>query len=285
MNHNLERQPYVRADHNVLVDQEYAADHASSDRYGSPADLRRALTGGRFWLAVLAMSSVLLLGCLPQILTAVRSSTLSRGFHAQTIIEATNSDWLRLVLPVLCPLPYAAVYVDELRTRYQRLILSRTSIGAYIRGKIIATAVSGGLSVLLGSMLAYCLLSQAFLPIEGSSSTQSPESQAYPFVGVLQRSGLLACSGVFWALVGQSAGAVSRSKSVAQAALFLFFYLLIVLCERFFPNIYVFNPKEWLSPGASWPLGAWGVFILLTGCAAIVALIFAAVVQRRISHG
>ena len=60
--------------------------------------------------------------------------------------------------------------------------------------------------------------------------------------------------------------------------------MLIILNERYFKDLYVLYPKEWLFPSDVWVMGGFGVIALLGVLCAILCLAFAHIAERRIAN-
>ncbi len=71
---------------------------------------------------------------------------------------------------------------------------------------------------------------------------------------------------------------------MAYASPFIVFYILIILNERYLPNVYVISPREWLFPGEGWMLGAYGTVLLMLEITAVCALLFYMIARRRIAN-
>ena len=69
---------------------------------------------------------------------------------------------------------------------------------------------------------------------------------------------------------------------MAYAAPFIIYYLLIILHERYFTELYVLYPKEWLEPTQAW--GGWGAAILVVLLTALGGVVFAAQARRRLER-
>lgn len=251
--------------------------------YAISSDIRRALTGRGFIISAAGMVLIIALSSLSSIIEAARSTTLlQNGFHAQFILNALASGGFTLALPILCALPYTAAFVDDIRSGYIKLHLHRSGVKPYIKGKLIACGLSGGLALLLGILTAYALSALVFMPMELAPG-EGEAVQPY-FTQLLLKAAILFCSGAFWSLVGFTFSAATQSKYMAYASPFIFYYVFIILHERYFERVYVLYPKEWLFPSASWVLGGFGVILLLTLLSAIVSLCFALVAQRRLEN-
>ncbi len=251
--------------------------------YVISSDIRRALSTPGFIVSMIGVVLVIALASADSVIEAVRSGApLANGYHAQIIIDAFSSDGFTLALPILCALPYTAAFVDDMKSGYIKLYLHRSGAKSYVKGKIVACAFSGGLALLLGILLAYALSALVFTPMELALGEEEA-TQPYP-AQLLLKSATLFFSGAFWSLTGGTFAAATRSKYMAYASPFIFYYVLIILHERYFEDLYVVYPREWLLQSEPWPLGGFGVMLLLALLSAIVSLCFAIIAGRRLEN-
>ncbi len=255
--------------------------------YAVATDIKRALTGRGFVIGSIGVVLVLFLSSLEDIVQMMRivqnGSDLANGYHAQLMTAALSSDWVTLAIPILCSLPFTAAFVDDVKTGFLKLYVHRCGIWPYIRGKVIACALSGGLALFLGTVAAYGLSALIFTPMELAAG---PEETVYPyFAQFLLKAAVLFFSGAFWSLVGFTFAALAQSRYMAYASPFILYYLLIILHERYCEAFYVLYPKEWLFPSEAWVLGSLGVILLLAELSVILSFCFAIVAQRRIARG
>ena len=205
---------------------------------------------------------------------------LENGFSANLILSALSSDWMTLALPILCAIPCTASFVEEIKSGFIKEYLPRTTIKQYICDKIGACAVSGGVVLGTGILLAYGLSMLVFSPLEGPLEEGMA---AEPYLAViLSRAALYFLSGGFWALTGMTFAALTGSKYMAYASPFIFYYVLIILNERYFNDLYILYPKEWLNPSDFWVLGSWGAAIWVIELSVLMALAFGQAARRRI---
>ncbi len=247
------------------------------------SSVRQSLFTGQFLLGVVFVAAAVFLASTEALLDAFRSEELlAYGFHGTFVLEAVTSDTIILCLPILCALPYAASYVDDVKTGFIKLYLHRTSQRGYILGKTLGCVISGGLVVALGLFLAYAAAALVFLPMEAAPAPEAePPRHLQEFFSV---SWLFFLSGGFWALFGMTMSAQMESRYIAYASPFIFYYVLIILHERYFDWLYVLYPKAWLAPGEEWVIGKWSVAPLLLELMAVTALYFARSVKRRVSE-
>lgn len=252
-------------------------------KYTIKSDIKRALTGTGFLIGITGMILVITLSSLESIINAVRSTTpLQNGYHAQLIMGSLKSDWVTLALPILCALPFTTTFVEDVKSGFIKQYLHRSGFAPYIKAKLIACGLSGGLVLFCGIILAYGLSALIFTPME-LALTEYEMAQPY-FAQVLMIAATLLLSGTFWSLLGFTFAALTMSKYMAYASPFIIYYVLIILNERYFKDLYVLYPKEWLFPSDAWVLGSLGVILLLVVLTAIVSLAFTITAIRRLSN-
>jgi len=186
-------------------------------------------------------------------------------------------------MPILCALPYTASFVEDIRSGFLKQYLPRSGKKAYIRGKLIACGLSGGLVLVAGALSLYALAALVFTPME---LALGPGEAGQPYFALfLMKAVMLFFFGVFWSLAGFTFAALAMNTYMAYASPFILYYLLIILKERYFENLYVLYPREWLFPSGKWEMGSFGVILLLVELTAVLCLVFAVTAERRLSDG
>lgn len=252
-------------------------------KYTTSSDIKRALSGKGFFIGMAGIVLIIAISSLESIIQAARSTeALQNGYHAQLVISSLSSDWVTLAIPIVCALPFTSAFVDDVKSGYIKQYIPRTGVKPYIRAKLIACGLSGGLVLFFGIVTAFVLALLVFSPME-LALAEGEVGQPY-FAQVLTISATLFFSGAFWSLVGFTFASLTMSKYMAYASPFIIYYVLIILHERYFENLYVLYPKEWLFPSDAWVLGSWGVLLLLTELTAIISLVFTAVAKRRLAN-
>lgn len=131
------------------------------------SDMRRAIASKGFLFGTLGLVLVVILSSVESVIMLTRfDHHIPYGYHAQFIMEAFASDWFTLALPILCALPFTAAFVDDIKSGYIKPYLHRTTIGQYIKSKLAACALSGGLALFAGAVLSYALAALVFAPME-----------------------------------------------------------------------------------------------------------------------
>lgn len=222
-----------------------------------------------FGLAVIGTVVSVFLGAGVSLLSAFQSEDmLGAGFYRDIVVEGIRSDLFLFMLPILCVIPYAASYLEDRRSGFVKIYLIRTSRRGYLTGKALACMLSGGFCLVLGIGLALIFSKMAFQPMELPSETAFSEKDGWDtLINTLSR---MCLSGAFWSFVGMDLSAITSSKYMAYGGSFILYYVLIILCERYFPGCYVLYPKEWIYPERI-PFGGFGVFVV---CFELWALLF-----------
>ena len=247
------------------------------------SNLRQSVVTWRFLLGVLFVAAAVFLASTETLLKALRSEDLlDYGFHGSFVLEAVRSDTIVFCLPIVSALPFAACFVDDVKNGFIKLYIHRAGRRGYILGRSLGCVVSGGLAVALGLLLAYGAAALVFLPMEAAPLPDA-ESPGY-FRELLSVCWRFFLSGGLWALAGLALSSLMESRYIAYGAPFILYYVLIILHERYFDRLYILYPKEWLTPGEAWVLGAWSVTPLLLELMAILTMIFGCAVRKRVSE-
>ncbi len=245
------------------------------------SSIRQALSGRGFLLSLCGTVAVIFLSSIKAIVTAFRSETLLVfGYHHDFITSALGSEGMTLALPLLAALPFTAVFLDDLKSGFLKEYLPRTTPTGYLLGRITGCLLSGALALCLGVFLAYAVAVLLFLPLE-----RAPTDPA--LIGKLIRElrqtlELMACSGALWSAVGLLLGTVTGSKYMAYASPFVLYYVLIILHERYLPDLFILYPKEWIAPSAHWQFGVTGVLLLVGELTVLAELGFFVAAGRRL---
>ena len=197
----------------------------------------------------------------------MRRAFLSKGFVAGVILQTVilfamgvDSDLFHMSVPILCTFPYAAAWLIDYKKGFLRVYLARTDRGNYISGKILSCAISGGSVTALSGQI-YVMF--------------APEKQTEG-IRVL----LFFLSGMLWAVFSAVLAAWSENYYIAYGGGFVIYYLLVILHERYFGELYCLNPIEWLKPEHIWLFGETGIVLLVGGITLIFAWVYAFILWR-----
>ena len=246
------------------------------------SSLRQSVLNGRFLPGVVFVVAAVFLASAETLSRAFRSEgLLDCGFHGRLVLAAVQSDTIVFCLPIVSALPYAASYVDDVKTGFIRLFIHRAGRRGYILGRALGCVVSGGLVISLGLLLACCAAALVFLPREAAPRPGAEDPGA--FQALFSVCGRFFLSGGLWALVGMTMSTLMESRYIACGAPFILYYVLIILHERYFDWLYLLYPKTWLFPGAEWSWGVWSVGPFLLALMAGLTLLFGRRVRKRVA--
>lgn len=233
------------------------------------SDLRRALTGRWFLLALAATTLGLYLSAGSQTYHLLLSlQELAEGYlpedyfyldASSLLTGALQGDFGLLTLPALSALPYGAQALLELRNGVLRPVLFRTGRRSWLAGKLLACVLSG---ILLQGLAALLLLGVLHGMTRVLGGIALPPGDMAALGPLLLRRAL--CGGL-WAALGSAVALLTDTAAAASIAPLCLCYALMMVGMRFFPTFPAMNPMNWLS-GWLWPL-ATGV-----GCAAVLLL-------------
>lgn len=238
----------------------------------------RQVSWVRFVLLMMAMVLVVFFSCADSLICVARErGLLAYEYHTDLVLTALRSDSVAPFLPILAALPFAGSYVDDVKGKFARFILIRTSYLSYLFGRALVCFLSGGLVILSGALLAWASSALLFMPMERAVEAPS-ESTAI----LLKTYVLLFLNGGLWAVMGMAISTLMESKYIAYVSPFILYYLLVILYERYFPKWFLIYPREWMNPSDLWPLGFWGPAILMIELTFLCSLLFVFRAGRRL---
>ena len=242
------------------------------------SQLRRGF-GYRFWLATTASAALIIFSFIHPLLKARQEGAfLYQGYHEVLFSDALFSDNLTFFLPVLAALPFATAYLEDIKSKFARFIVIRSSYSGYLIGQIISCWICGSLVVLFGLVEVYGITLLVFAPIERIETGYTPGD-----VNIVERLILLTLNGGLWAVVGITMSTIMESKYIAYVFPFIAYYLLIIIYERYLPSIWLLSPKNWLNP-TLWTYGIGRAILFLLELTFLCGLIFYIRGKRRLEQ-
>lgn len=233
-----------------------------------------------FGLTVLVTVFIMNIGAWEKIISSFETETLLEStYHFQMIQTGMQSDVFSFALPILSTIPGSAMCLEELQTGFIKEYLPRTSRAGYLAGKIAGCGFLGGIAIVCGVILSLGMDMLIYLPRE--KVLENAGGYTAEWGEFLQKLLLLFCIGAFWALVGMLMSIVTNSKYMAYISPFILYYVLIIVCERYFKNCYVLYPGEWMQP-EKFPGGCYGVMLWICELSVVVSLLFFRLAKDRI---
>lgn len=233
-----------------------------------------------FFLVPILTAAVIMINFVdPVIRTYRETGFFVQGFHITLVIQGFQSDALISFLPILAALPFGGCFVDDLKSKFARFFLIRSSYRIYIISRIIVGFLAGGLVILSGALIAWGATAAVLIPIEREIEGMEPAV----IDGLIEICFLLFLNGGFWSVLGMATSTLMESKYISYATPFVMYYLLVILYERYFSDLFIIYPKTWTDP-AAWPFGCWGAAIFLLEMTLIFAILFAVRAGRRLQQ-
>lgn len=251
-------------------------------------EVRRALSGRAFKLSVFFILVILCALSFEEIAGYIndffeKNKTLANGYHNSYFLNKITSSEIMLVMPIICSLPAATAFIDDMNGKYIRFYLQRSGKSSYIGGKAAASIISGGLVMFLSVVLYYIILILLLTPIQ--AALKADESAPYYIQSIFKTLSLMFLNCSLWAMMGLVLATLTMNRYVAYSGSFIIFYLLVILYERYFPTLYVIYPKEWISPGSFTQLNGFALPLFLVEIIIILCLFFASLCERRFNNG
>lgn len=189
-------------------------------------------------------------------------------FMTDMLTMGMKGDFGLLTLPALSALPFAAQALHEIKSGAIRPAVFRTGRKNWIIGKVAGCVISGML--LQGAAVGLLFLILNGL-MRGYAGQWFPWGDGGDFWPMLLRRML--CGGI-WAGVGCIIALATETASAAYLAPLCLCYALMMIGTRFFPDVAMLNPMQWVN-GAAWLL-----VVLLIITIALQALFLKRGVQR-----
>ena len=147
------------------------------------------------------------------------------------------SDLFSAVLPIVCPLSYAAAFLEEVQSRFIIYSIFRCSYRQYFISKLITVALSGGITacVSLLSVFFYSMLAAGYTNVPGIWNILI--NSLIPFIA----------GGCLFSVIGGLSAAMMKNKYMAYTVPFIFYYILTIFQRRYYKPLYFLNPKEWIT--------------------------------------
>lgn len=238
--------------------------------------LRRGL-GLRFFVAAVAAMGLCFVSFLQPLLLALRQGgRFYQGYHNELITQAFSSDGLASFLPVLAAIPLSAGYLEDVKSKFARFYLIRGSYHSYLFSHCVACWLCGGGAVALGCGTAWGLTTLLLTPME-----QVMENYGSITPKIAAQLTLLMLNGGLWAMVGMALSTVMESSYIAYVSPFIVYYLLVILCQRYFPDAWPLYPRNWLD-SEIWPYGVSSAWWFLLELTALTGLLFFQRGKRRL---
>lgn len=198
------------------------------------------------------------------------------GYHVTLFVQSIRSEVFGSFIPILAAVLASANYVEIIKNKVTAFILIRSNYYSFLFSILGLCFLLGGGVLLGGAIISYGGVALLLSPAEVIE-----KAQVVPYTNLWQTLWLLFLNGGFWASVGMTTSAFIESKYVAYLAPFVSYYLLVILCERYLPDVFLLNPRNWLSPDV-WPYGILGGTTFLLELTVLCDAVFVIRAERRL---
>lgn len=240
---------------------------------------RQAANIWMFLVPVLTAAVIMMNFVDPVIRTYRENGFFMENFHVEILTDGFQSNALISFVPILAALPFSGCFVDDLKSKFARFFLIRSSYRTYIISRIIVCFLAGGLAILSGALIAWGTTAAVLIPFEREIKGMEPAA----IDELVEICFLLFVNGGFWSVVGMAMSTLMESKYISYATPFVLYYLLVILYERYFSDLFIIYPQTWTDP-AVWPFGCWGAAIFQFEMTLIFAFLFAYRAVRRLQQ-
>lgn len=193
---------------------------------------------------------------------------LATGSFVKLYRNALEEQIILFLLPIAAVLPMGAIYVKESSSGFLRLYITRISHMQYIRRKLMLIYASGFLPFFLAGAIALLLSFLLVYPMELQGET--PWEDIWKSCQLLLR---IALTGGILAQIAGIFAALFRNYYMAYGLPFVCYYMLIILKERYFTDMYAMYPAEWIKCEQDWGMDGLGIWIFLA-LFSVTALLF-----------
>lgn len=203
----------------------------------------------------------------------------SEGSFVKFYLKAADTQMTLFLLPIAAVLPMGGIYVKESSSGFLRLYITRISQMEYVRRKTLQIYAGGFLPFFFAGTLGLLCSFLAVYPLEVQG--EMPWESFWQLVQLLLRialvGGILAeVSGIFAALF--------RNYYMAYGLPFVCYYMLIILKERYFTDMYAMYPAEWVKCEHDWGVDGWGIWVFLVAFSITLMLFHGLLLYNRLKE-
>ena len=196
-------------------------------------------------------------------------------FSHTVMAKALSNDMLLAVLPIAAALPFSTAVIEDVKSGYIKQFLPLVSKRSYAVSKLLSCALASVLAVAVGLGLVYFGIYAYHMPLQKAFELANEQRAA----AKLLRSNLgiiLRClpAAALWSALALCIGTAGMNKFLAYISPFISYYVLVIIAERYFRDVLVLNPKNYIAASGEWS-GSPVVISSLTALAAMLAAYFA----------
>lgn len=201
------------------------------------------------------------------------------GSFIKFYLKAADTQITLFLLPIAAVLPMGAIYVKESSCGFLRLYITRISQMEYIKRKTLQIYAGGFLPFFFAGMLGLLCSFLTIYPLELQG--ELPWESLWQLVRLLLR---LALVGGILAEVSGIFAALFRNYYMAYGLPFVCYYMLIILKERYFTDMYAMYPAEWVKCEQDWGVDGLGIWVFLVAFSITLMLFHGLLLYNRLKE-
>lgn len=258
-------------------------------------ELKMALLGKRFVFAFLAMFVCIWMRILPDWLVSADWGDY-RPDALHLVIGSIFFGGVMLVLPFCATLPHAISNVDEVQTSFLYWKAMRSPLRKLARLKIISTALSCGLCVMLPFVINIVIWNIVAVPIDPITYPQHEQMFSdgvlyndwygvmYGLPMYISTSLGIFLNGALWALVGLAVSVWLPDKLLVMTIPVGVYFLWLYNLPRWMFGVTIPHPSSLFNDGLTLEVLVQG--LIATGVSLVLAIAaYYAGLKRRVQHG
>lgn len=234
--------------------------------------MKEVLREKSFWIAVLAV----FLGIAAGLPLFHMELPLAAGSFLDYYKKALEAKILLFLIPIAAVLPAGAVYVRESSGGFLKFYITRIGRNAYIARKLVQIYLSGFFIFCLAGLFVLLICFLCIYPLEIKDTI--PPDKVWDALAPLLRISLT--GGIFSGFSGIFAAAF-QNYYMAYGLPFVCYYLLIIIHERYLPDLYTIYPSEWIQCKQYWGNTNSGIWVFLLLFSAAVMLLNSLLLHYR----
>ena len=244
-------------------------------------DIRRSVFSFRWLAAALLIAGAVLAAVLTDstYIETMRyfrlhGGTLDPLFAHTVMAKALTNDMLLACLPIAAALPFSTAVIEDVKSGYIKQYLPLVSKRSYAVSKLCSCALASMLAVTVGLGLVYFGIYAYHMPLQAAFELAEQQKAA----AELLKSNIfimLRClpAAALWSALALAIGTAGMNKFLAYISPFICYYVLVIIAERYFREVLVLNPKNYITASGEWG-GSPAVISSLTAFAAMLAAYF-----------
>lgn len=209
-------------------------------------EFRRALLS-RMGLATMATSILLVFIGMLESLIWIHSGVISIVYSFLQGYNAGTSSFIVLAFPIIACMPFASSYRTDIQTGFHHYIQYRMKKSHYMTIRLAVNALTGGIAVAIGPMIAFAFLMVLKLLLNVPMLGHRDQSQLGPVVffqsmGVSSPMmmmvimiGIMFCCGIIFATLGLGISTIIQNKYIAIFVPFIYLILSVTVLAKIHP--------------------------------------------------